>query len=254
MPRPIASLRRRVRRLRRRIVGTPLRVGSYRAPKNLRPLTDAELDTITAFHKLYYDIWEMGRETGRGTISLSWLGFRTLKSPVDLWTYQEILVETRPDLVIETGTRFGGSAYYLAAIMELLGRGRVVSIDINTEPGRPAHPRIEYLLGSSTDPAIVARVRSAAAGKRVMVILDADHSAAHVAAELAAYHDMVAVGCYLVVEDGNVNGHPVLPDWGPGPMEAIDAFLEGRDDFVVDPDRERFLLTLNPRGYLRRVR
>jgi cephalosporin hydroxylase len=72
--------------------------------------------------------------------------------------------------------------------------------------------------------------------------------------ELAAYHDLVTVGCYLIVEDSNVNGHPVLAEFGPGPMEAIDAFLEGRDDFVVDPDRERFLLTLNPRGYLRRIR
>jgi cephalosporin hydroxylase len=254
MPGLIARLRRRVRRLRRQIVGTPLRVGSYRAPRALRPLTADEIATTNAFHELYYDIWEMGRDTGRGTISLSWLGYRTLKSPVDLWTYQEILVETRPDLVIETGTRFGGSACYLAAIMELIGHGRVVSIDINAEKDRPTHPRIEYLLGSSIDETLVARVRSMAAGKRVMVILDADHSEPHVSAEIAAYHDLVAIGCYLVVEDGNVNGHPVLPDWGPGPMEAVDRFLEGRDDFVVDADRERFLLTLNPRGYLRRVR
>jgi cephalosporin hydroxylase len=64
----------------------------------------------------------------------------------------------------------------------------------------------------------------------------------------------LAVGCYLIVEDTNVNGNPVRPDFGPGPMEALNAFLTGRDDFVSDPDRERFLLTLNPRGFLRRVR
>ena len=80
------------------------------------------------------------------------------------------------------------------------------------------------------------------------------HAAAHVTAELAAYHDLVAVGCYLIVEDTNVNGHPVRPDFGAGPMEAIDLFLTGRDDFVSDRDRERFLLTMNPRGFLRRVR
>ena len=120
--------------------------------------------------------------------------------------------------------------------------------------GRPVHRRISYLRGSSTDPAILAEVRAAAAGKRVMVVLDSDHAAGHVAAELASYHDLVAVGCYLIVEDTNVNGHPVWPDFGPGPMEALDEFLVGRDDFVSDLDRERFLLTMNPRGFLRRVR
>ena len=109
--------------------------------------------------------------------------------------------------------------------------------------------------GSSTDPVIVSHVRAAAAGKRVMVILDSDHAAAHVTAELAAYHDLVTVGCYLIVEDTNVNGHPVRPDFGAGPMEAL--------DFV--PDRPRRLRQrpeigsgspsrMNPRGFLRRVR
>lgn len=249
---PVDLFRRRFARRRGR-GQVPLLVGSYAAPSALRPLQDEEAALATAFHKLYYDLWA-GGGGGRGTIDLSWFGYRTLKSPVDLWTYQEILVETRPDVVVETGTQFGGSAYFLAALMDLLGHGEVLSVDINARPGRPEHPRITYVLGSSTDPAIVDRVRAAVAGKRAMVVLDSDHSEPHVTGELAAYHDLVAVGCYLIVEDSNVNGHPVLPEFGPGPMEAIDAFLEGRDDFVVDPDRERFLLTLNPRGYLRRIR
>lgn len=87
-----------------------------------------------------------------------------------------------------------------------------------------------------------------------MVILDSDHSQAHVAAELTAYGPLVASGCYLVVEDTNINGHPVLPDFGPGPMEAVVAFLQTTPAFEVDASRERFLLSLNPRGYLRRVR
>jgi len=86
-----------------------------------------------------------------------------------------------------------------------------------------------------------------------MVILDSDHSAAHVGAELDAYRGLVSPGCYLIVEDTNVNGHPVVPDHGPGPMEAADAFLAGAPEFVADRERERFMLTLNPRGYLRRV-
>ena len=86
-----------------------------------------------------------------------------------------------------------------------------------------------------------------------MVILDSLHTAEHVGAELELYADIVSPGCYLVVEDMNVNGHPVLPDYGPGPTEAVEAFLATTDEFVVDRDRERFLMTLNPGGYLRRV-
>ncbi len=252
MRNPIPGVRRRVRRLVHGNVA--FKAGSYVAPRDLRPLRPDEIAATDAFHRVYYDAWEKGTGDGRGTITLSWFGHRTLKSPLDLWTYQEILVETRPDLIVECGTRFGGSAYYLASLLDLIGHGRVLTVDIEAMNGRPVHRRIAYVLGSSTDPAIVAQVRAAAAGKRVMVILDSDHAAAHVAAELAAYHDLVAVGCYLIVEDTNVNGHPVRPDFGPGPMEALDAFLTGRDDFVSDRDRERFLLTLNPRGFLRRVR
>ena len=87
-----------------------------------------------------------------------------------------------------------------------------------------------------------------------MAVLDSDHGRDHVAREVAAWADLVSEGCYLIVEDTSVNGHPLLPDFGPGPMEALDAFLAGRTDFVVDRSRERFLLTLTPRGYLRRVR
>ena len=251
MRNPIVSVRRRARRLVRGDIA--LKVGSYVAPRDLRPLLPDEIAATDAFHRVYYDAWEKGIADGRGTITLSWFGYRTLKSPLDLWTYQEILVETRPDLIVEFGTRFGGSAYYIASLLDLVGHGQVLTVDIEAVKGRPVHRRIAYVLGSSIDPAIVAQVRAAAEGKRVMVILDSDHTAAHVTAELAAYHDLVTVGCYLIVEDTNVNGHPVRADFGPGPMEALDAFLTSRNDFVSDRDRERFLLTLNPRGFLRRV-
>ncbi len=101
---------------------------------------------------------------------------------------------------------------------------------------------------------MVGRVTAAAsaADGPVIVILDSDHSRDHVLAELRAYADIVTPGGYCIVEDTNVNNHPVLPHWGPGPMEAVDAFLAERDDFEIDPWRERFMLTMNPRGYLRR--
>ncbi len=237
-------------RHRLRLGSAGLKIGKFAAPKGLRPLTAEEQLATDAFHRAYYDAWR----DKRFTIDLSWFGHRTLKCPMDLWTYQEILVETRPDLVVECGTRFGGSAYYLASILDLLGHGRVLTIDIDTAPARPTHPRIEYLAGSTADPTIVEQVRAAARGQRTMVILDSDHSRDHVLAELNAYRDVVSVGCYLIVEDTDVNGHPARPDFGPGPMEALEAFQATTDDYASDPDRERFMMTLNPKGFLKRLR
>jgi cephalosporin hydroxylase len=204
-------------------------------------------DVVEAFHRLYYDT-EVWKDT-------HWLGVPIQKCPLDLWIYQEILWELRPDLVVETGTFQGGSALFLASMCDLLGRGRVVTIDVHPREGRPAHERIAYLTGSSTDPDVVERVRAMAAPTdRVLVILDSDHSQAHVLAELRAYAPLVSPGSYLIVEDTNVNGHPVLPAFGPGPMEAVREFLAGAADFVADPTREKLLMGFNPGGWLRRVR
>lgn len=226
--------------------------GGYRVANPTRPLTADERRIVEEFHALYYRLWNFGQ--GTGTIDLHWMGFHTLKCPLDLWIYQEILVETAPDVIIETGTRFGGSAAYLASLCDLLGRGRIVTIDIKQLSGLPRHPRIEYLLGSSASAAVTTQVRRRIApDERVMVILDSDHRRDHVLAELEAYHALVSPGCYLIVEDTSVNGHPVWPDHGPGPMEAIEAFLPNHPEFRVDLGRERFLMTLNPSGFLLRT-
>jgi cephalosporin hydroxylase len=205
-------------------------------------------DTVDAFHRLYYNARD---ETWKQTF---WLGRTVRKCPLDLWTYQEILTETKPDLIVETGTYMGGSALFLASVCDLLGHGKVVTVDISAPAGRPRHRRITYLHGSSVDAGVVARVRRRTRrAKRVMVVLDSDHARDHVLQELELYGPLVTPGCYLVVEDTNVNGHPVSPDFGPGPMEAVHAFLENRDDFEVDRSREKLLLTFNPSGYLRRL-
>ncbi len=86
-----------------------------------------------------------------------------------------------------------------------------------------------------------------------MIILDSDHSRENVTRELVAYSPLVTQGSYLIVEDTNVNGHPVLPDFGAGPMEAVEAFLAAHPTFEVDERREKFLMTFNPRGFLRRT-
>ena len=183
-----------------------------------------------------------------------WLGAQSLKNPLDLWVYQEIIAETRPELVVETGTYRGGSAFFLASICDLLDVGEVISIDI--EPVRedyPAHPRITYLGGrSSTHPDVVAEVRARSEGKRTLVILDSDHSQAHVEAELAEYAGLVPIGGYMIVEDSNIG--QIRKDLLPGPLEAIETFLAGTEAFEIDREREKFLITFNPSGYLRRVR
>jgi cephalosporin hydroxylase len=204
-------------------------------------------EVVRRFHTLYYDShW---RTWGKTT----WLGLNVLKCPLDLWIYQEIIFKTRPDVIIESGTLHGGTAYYLASICELVDRGRIITIDIDTgKIPRREHPRLTYLNGSSVAPEIVASVReSIRPSEKVMVILDSDHAKDHVLAELRTWGPMVTVGNYLIVEDTNVNGHPVLPDHGPGPMEAVEEFLTEEKRFVIDDACEKFFMTCNPRGYLR---
>lgn len=184
----------------------------------------------------------------------TWLGTQALKNPLDLWVYQEIMSETRPDVIVETGTYRGGSALYLASICDLLGAGEVVSIDV--EPMRddyPRHPRITYLAGrSSTDPEVLAEVGARVGEGRALVVLDSDHSQAHVEAELDAYARFVPVGCYLIAEDSNIGR--IRKDLMPGPLQAVEAFLGRTDEFEVDREREKFLITFNPSGYLKRIR
>ena len=200
---------------------------------------------VDQFHRLYYDHRE---QTWGNTF---WLGHRVLKCPLDLWCYQEILRDVRPELIIETGTYQGGSALFLASICDLLGQGKVLTIDVDRRDDRPRHPRITYLTGSSTSNAILRQVRQRANGtSQVLVILDSGHAKKHVLAELHAYAPLVTPGSYVIVEDTNLNGHPVDSDHGPGPAEAVAEFLEGNDAFVRDESREKFMLTFNPGGYL----
>lgn len=204
---------------------------------------------VSEFHRLYFDASAF-HMTWRNT---QWMGHDILKCPLDLWLYQEILFRLRPAVVVETGTAFGGSAHFLASMMDLIGHGRVITIDIEERPGRSAHPRITYLTGSSVAPEMVAEVRRLVGDEApVMVLLDSDHTRDHVLAELHAYAPLVSRGSYLIVEDTNLNGHPVLPDYGPGPMEALEAFLPSHPDFAHDTSMDKFFLTFNPKGWLKR--
>jgi cephalosporin hydroxylase len=218
--------------------------------------------TIDRFHNIFYnDPHTLNQNT--------WLGIPAIQNPNDVWITQEILFDVKPDFVVEAGSFLGGGAVLWAMLLrEINPSGRVLTIDIRDLP-EPAKQlpifkeRVEFLLGSSTAPDIVAKVRSRVAGHKVVFILDSNHQRDHVLAELKAYADMVPVGCYIIVQDSDINGHPVLIDPNspaasyigqPGPMEAIETFLPWDGRFVADLSRERLMITTNPKGYLRRVK
>jgi len=183
-----------------------------------------------------------------------WLGIPLRKCPMDLWIYQEIIHHLEPDIIIECGTSYGGSALFLASICDLVNNGTVITIDIEDIANKPRHKRIKYLHGSSTSQEIVEQIQKLIAPKdKVMVILDSDHHKEHVLDELRIYSQFVTKGSYLIVEDTVLNGHPVRPDFGPGPMEAVEEFLKENKIFTVDQDKEKFYVTFNPKGYLRKL-
>lgn len=205
---------------------------------------------VRRFHKLYY----RGSEHGITWGDTRWLNTEVLKCPLDLWLYQEIICQVRPDLIVETGTYKGGSALFLASLCDLLHHGEIVTVDRTLHEGLPEHKRITYITGSSIDDDIVSRIREMTAGATtVMVILDSAHQKAHVEAELRLYSPLVTPGSYLIVEDTHLNGNPIRPDYGAGPKEAVDGFLRGNPSFSVDSIGSKLLMSFNPGGFLRRT-
>jgi len=186
---------------------------------------------------------------------VKWLGQPLWQNTTDLWTIQEVIVDIRPALLIETGTYEGGSARFYASLMDLMDHGRVLTIDLSRRP-EIDHPRVTFIPGSSTDGSVVARVHAEGAGTDgpVMVILDSDHRQAHVAAELEAYASLVTPGSYILVQDGIMDELlPALRKDTPGPVPAIRGFLESHPEFVEDKElSDRFLITSHPHGWLRR--
>jgi cephalosporin hydroxylase len=216
------------------------------------PISDAEV--VRRFYELWTDlkaptVWKN-----------TWFGVSTLQNPFDVWITQEILWEVKPDVVIETGTYHGGSALLWATVLEQISAdAKVLSIDVEDHTAEASkHPlfgrRVQFLLGSSIDPKLLADVAERVKGKRVLVILDSLHTRDHVLAELQAFAPLVSVGSYLIVQDAFVNGHPAMPDYGPGPYEAIQAFDPVSHGFEVDHGRERLMFTYNVGGFLKRVR
>lgn len=186
--------------------------------------------------------------------AVSWLGHPIWQNILDLWTIQETIALVRPGLLIECGTNRGGSSLFFANLFDLMGHGEVVTVDIERLHDL-SHPRITFLIGSSTSKEVleVVGMRAAACAGPVMVILDSDHSRDHVRRELESYAPLVTPGSYCLVQDGVIDTLSVFRDGRPGPLPAIEDFLRSSDAFEVDVERcERFLITHHPKGWLRR--
>jgi cephalosporin hydroxylase len=228
----------------RRVVSEPVPVnlpGGGRLP-------ESEAEIVRSADRLLFDrfptIW-------KGT---HWMGVSIYKLPPDLQVIQEIVFETRPELVIETGVAAGGATLMFANLFDLLGEGGVIGIETDlslVDERVREHPRIRLIEASSTDPAVAAQLTERAAGRRVMVDLDADHSSSHVLGELQLLAPLVSPGCYLVVED-TWFGTEVVRDHS-GPATAIEDWLAAGQPFEVDRSREKFLISSNRGGYLRRT-
>ena len=212
-------------------------------------MTHEEKTIIEAFHNLYYN---GPAEEGHIFMRTYWMKVPCLKCPLDLWIYQELIDELQPDLIVETGTRFGGSALFLAHMLDIIGKGEVITIDIEDAP-RPTHHRINYVIGSSASKELITALLDTRPNETRLVILDSDHAKSHVLNELNLLAPYVSVGSYIIVEDTNINGHPTFPSFGEGPFEAVKEFLQSNPNFKADESREKFLMTFNPGGFLKRV-
>ena len=200
-------------------------------------------DIINKFHNAYYN---------SGVYQVTeWEGIRIYKYPSDLFLYQEIIFNNKPDLIIETGTLYGASALFFARLFDIIKNGKVISIDIEKRK-LPKHPRIKYITSSSIDEKLISNLKEAISKeKKVMVILDSDHHKNHVLKEMQLYAELVSKGQYMIVEDGCVNGHPVYKKFGEGPFEAVEEFMKTNKYFKIDKKIEnKFLITQNPNGFL----
>lgn len=228
-----------------------------------RLMADAEVQALSR-------AWLTEITRHKYTYNFGWLGRPVIQLPQDLLAVQEIVWQVQPDLVVETGIAHGGSLVHSASLLELLGGdGLVVGVDVDIRAHNrgaiEAHPlakRIRLIEGSSTDPTVAAAVREIAGGRRrVLVMLDSDHTHAHVLRELELYAPLVTRGSYLVVFDTLIEDLPgelfAGRRWGKGnnPKTAVWQFLKTTDRFEIDTRRAgKLLLTCAPDGYLRCIR
>lgn len=206
--------------------------------------------------------------------NFSWFGIPVIKIPQDLHAIQEIIWETKPDLIIETGVAYGGSLLFYASMLTLLEGcgeiidGKVLGIEVNMYKENAEElfnhrlsEKINILNGSSLDCSIIERVKEYSKGKRVMVVLDSNHTEQHVLDELRVYAPLVSLGCFIVVDDTGVEDLKKKlssdREWGKGnnPKTAVYKFLKENRNFFIDECIDlRLIISGSPHGYLKRWR
>lgn len=201
--------------------------------------------------------------------NFTWMGRPIIQYPQDMIAMQEIIWDVKPDLIIETGIAHGGSLIYYASILELIGKGEILGIDIDIREHNkkeieqhPMSKRINMMQGSSISDEIIEQVKGYAKEKKaIMVCLDSNHTHAHVLKELELYSPFVTVGSYLVAFDTIVEELPkdMYNDrhWGIGdnPKTAVHEFLKRNDSFVINNEVDnKLLISVAPDGYLKRVK
>lgn len=185
----------------------------------------------------------------------TYFGIHTLKSPIDFWVYQELVVETRPDWIVEIGNFCGGSALALAHLCDAVGKGEVIALDIshaNVPDLVRRHPRMHLIEGDACMVFPTAK-KLIGEGADVLVIEDSSHTFDNTLRVLTTYSALIRPGGYFIVEDGILD-HGLAGVPHGGPYEAIEAFIRANPDFEIDRSRESFLITWNPKGYIRRIR
>lgn len=239
-------------------VSTGIDLGTH-APSPLMTHSEMTLREWSFYHSSAVLGVPHSSEDVRGPIRMSYHGIPVRKNPLDLWIYQELIFDLKPDLIIEIGSAHGGSTLWLAHQLDLLGneRAKVLSLDIDRKPYVASHPRIVEFTGDSSSPEIVNQVKPYAESASVVLIIhDGIHTAEGALRDLRAYGDMVTPGSYFLVEDGLGD---IKRTWGNsqyigagGPLNATLEFLKDRPDYQIDYDKERYILTQNNLGFLRR--
>lgn len=182
-----------------------------------------------------------------------YFGIPTLKNPLDFWVYQEIITEKRPDFIVEIGNYHGGSTLALAHLCDAVQHGQIIAIDIHQQAIAAAtrqHPRITLIEGDAG--AVFDTVRAfIPGGATVLVLEDSAHTYAHTLKVLETYSVLLQVGDYFIVED-SICHHGLAVGPNPGPYEAIATFIQHHPEFKIDRDRESFLISWNPTGFLQK--
>jgi cephalosporin hydroxylase len=208
---------------------------------------------IEHFHKIYHSKYQVHWRT-------YWLGTKIVQNPMDMWSTQEIIYDIKPDFIIETGTYHGGASLFFAFVLHNVNEnGKVITVDINPQTEKAEkhwlfQKYVKVIKGNSVSEDVINEIKKLVSGSKVIVTLDSNHSKNHVLKEMQLYSKLVSLNSYLIVQDGNLNGHPVRPNFGEGPMEAIQEFLKFNDNFSIDRNREKYLFTYYPNGYLKRIK